>query len=200
MTDGNTTAIDVEPLSSANATYSIFLPDEAATVAIGRSIGEVMAAQIETLSSSVLLPQSSSSPLPIQSLFLEGTLGAGKTTMTRGILNAFGYSGAVKSPTYTLVEPYEDLPIPVYHFDLYRLGDPEELEYMGIRDYFAAASLCIIEWPDRGQGYLPLPTIRLCLQVETSPDTHTVGRRLDITANAEVCEQLVLMAALTKNI
>ena len=94
-------------------------------------------------------------------VYLEGDLGTGKTTLVRGFLRGMGYQGKVRSPTYTLLEPYEFNGRTVYHLDLYRLAHPEELEYLALRDLFGDNCALFVEWPDRGRHYLPTPDLVL---------------------------------------
>jgi len=106
---------------------------------------------------------------------LSGELGSGKTTLVRGALQAEGVVGGVRSPTYTLVEYYPLERFAVAHFDLYRLGDAEELEYLGFRDYLNPETLCLIEWPERAAGYLQ--NVDLAVTIEYDPR----GRRVELT-------------------
>jgi tRNA threonylcarbamoyladenosine biosynthesis protein TsaE len=120
-------------------------------------------------------------------IFLTGQLGVGKTTFTRGLLRALGYSGTVKSPTYTIVEPYTQLHLPVYHFDLYRVQDSQELELLGVRDYLADQALCVVEWPEYGSDILPTPDVTCYIEAVGQ------GRHVQIsaqTARGRLCLQL----------
>jgi len=110
-------------------------------------------------------------------IYLSGDLGAGKTTLTRGLMRGYGYQGAVKSPTYTLVEPYEFSRYNIYHFDLYRLSDPDEVEFLGVSDYFESQNLCLVEWPENGGTQLPPADLKITLAIEGR------GRRVTWHAN-----------------
>jgi len=157
-----------------NEVYCIELPDESATLVLGKALSDVIEKQGQQL----------------VVIFLSGDLGMGKTTFSRGLLKASGHKGNVKSPTYTLVEPYNLEKRNVFHFDLYRLGEPEELEFMGIRDYFEtptkneSPSVCLLEWPEQGGDYLPRPDfiIKLKLkQMNVLGDEASFGRVAEIT-------------------
>jgi|TARA_B110000467_G_scaffold57489_1_gene52584 tRNA threonylcarbamoyladenosine biosynthesis protein TsaE len=147
------------------ATADLNIVGEEAMVAFGRSL-------------------SSRLPKPLI-ITLQGDLGAGKTTLSRGVLQGLGHKGAVKSPTYTLVEPYKLAVGVVYHFDLYRLVDAEELDYMGFADYLEDAALCLIEWPERGEGFLPTADVSISIKHEKS------GRRVTVDAYSVSGEELV---------
>lgn len=116
-------------------------------------------------------------------IYLHGDLGAGKTTLTRAILKAAGHTGKVKSPTYTLVEPYvielNGRPIDFFHFDLYRMGSPEEFSEAGFREHFSENSICIIEWAEKADTELPLPDLTISLDVAGD------GRAACLTASSD---------------
>ena len=120
-------------------------------------------------------------------IFLDGDLGTGKTTLVRGFLQSLGFAGNVKSPTYTLVEPYLIDNQQIYHFDLYRLGTPDELEYAGGRDYFDDQSISLIEWPEKAEGYLPVADVLIQLSYQNQRDDQgdDQGRGCKISAGSE---------------
>ncbi len=136
---------------------SLPLPDETATAALGAVLAQAVR---------ILPPQA----IHVQ---LSGDLGAGKTTLSRAILRALGHAGKVRSPTYTLCEPYQvtradGSPLTVYHFDLYRFADPEEWIDAGFRDCFAEPALSLVEWPEKAGTLLGEPDLHLLLQTDTA--------------------------------
>jgi tRNA threonylcarbamoyladenosine biosynthesis protein TsaE len=135
------------------------LDDEAATLALGAELAWELQ--------------------PGMTFYLEGDLGAGKTTLVRGMLRALGYAGRVKSPTYTLTEIYSLPKFDLYHFDLYRMHDPREWLDAGFRELADSDTVKLIEWPERAAGWLPQADVRVKLQVEDS------GREVECVAETE---------------
>ena len=143
--------------------FTLILADEAATLAMGARLAGAVSSGI--------------------TIYLHGDRGAGKTTLVRGLLHMLGHGGKVKSPTYTLVEPYVVSGLHLYHFDLYRFIDPEEWEAAGFREYFNAQSICLVEWPEKAGDLLPEPDIDIRLQI------HGNGRQISIQANTDAGKQ-----------
>lgn len=151
--------------------FTLDLADEAATIDFGAAIAEVI--------------------VPDLTIYLHGDLGAGKTTLVRGLLRGLGYVGRVKSPTYTLVEPYEMLDshsaqLDLYHFDLYRFNDDEEWEAAGFRDHFNSRSVCLIEWPEKAARVLPEPDIEISFTIRETGRSVCVSAH---TARGQHCIQ-----------
>lgn len=135
----------------------LYLPDLLATQALASAIAKVLR--------------------PGLCIYLHGDLGAGKTTLVRAMLQALGHTGAIKSPTYTVVESYFIDSLELYHFDLYRVSDPAELDFIGIRDYSTATAICIFEWATNGVGNIPHPDIEIFLEFQFP------GRQIRLMAN-----------------
>ena len=138
------------------------LDDEAATIAVGRQLAGLLA--------------------PGMVVWLDGDLGAGKTTLVRALLRALGYAGPVKSPTYTLVEVYVVSRIYWYHFDFYRFNEPEEFEEAGLGEYFRKDAVCLVEWPAKGAPYVPAADLELRFRF---PENSSSGRLLEFYAGSE---------------
>jgi tRNA threonylcarbamoyladenosine biosynthesis protein TsaE len=143
--------------------WTIQLPDETSTQALGAALARALT--------------------PGLKIYLHGELGAGKTSLTRALVQAAGHTGRVKSPTYTLVEPYaisvQNQALQLMHFDLYRMGSPEEFIDAGFREYFDSDHLCVVEWPEQAQGLLPPADLDLFLSVAGE------GRTVELRANSE---------------
>jgi tRNA threonylcarbamoyladenosine biosynthesis protein TsaE len=127
----------------ATTQHLLHLKDESETVALGARLAPCLA--------------------PGMRVYLRGDLGAGKTTLVRGLVQGLGYAGRVKSPTYTLVELYVLSSLNFYHFDFYRFRDPNEWDDAGFRDYFNSQSVCLVEWPEKAEDLLPSPDLEICL-------------------------------------
>ena len=150
--------------SSLSTTHNLLLrlPDEQATLALGAALASV-------------LQQGDPGAL----IYLSGDLGAGKTTLSRGLLRGLGFSGRVKSPTYTLVELYVVSRLNLYHFDFYRFGEPEEWQEAGFRDLFNETNICLVEWPEKAGELLPPPDLWITLKPTTDQ-----GREANIVATS----------------
>jgi tRNA threonylcarbamoyladenosine biosynthesis protein TsaE len=140
------------------------LADEAATQALGAALARAL--------------------LPGLVIYLHGDLGAGKTALTRALLHAAGHKGAVKSPTYTLSEPYrialDGKPVNLIHYDLYRMSSPEEFLDAGFREDFDGSNICVVEWPEKGEPVLPPPDVRVLLTVSGH------GREVELQALSDL--------------
>ena len=147
----------------ASHSLTLRLPDEAATIVLGHELAPLL--------------------VPGMVVWLDGDLGAGKTTLTRALLRALGHSGPVRSPTYTLVEVYVVSSIYWYHFDFYRINHPEEFEDAGLGEYFRGDAVCLVEWPEKAAGYVPQADLVLVFRFSGE------GRELELVANSDAGRQ-----------
>jgi tRNA threonylcarbamoyladenosine biosynthesis protein TsaE len=144
------------------------LADENATARLGAALAQSVEAAFAAIRERGLV------------IGLSGDLGAGKTSLVRAMLRALGVTGPVRSPTFTLVEPYVVSSIDFYHFDFYRLTDPREFAFVGFRDLFGESRVCLVEWPERAAGQLPAADLQFTLRVAGS------GRHVGVVAGSEL--------------
>ncbi|HET7833000.1 MAG TPA: tRNA (adenosine(37)-N6)-threonylcarbamoyltransferase complex ATPase subunit type 1 TsaE [Gallionella sp.] len=149
--------------STNDSRITLNLADETATLSLAQRLAEQLK--------------------PGMVIYLLGDLGAGKTTLVRGMLNALGYTGRVKSPTYTLLEPYRAAGLDLRHFDLYRMHDESEWEAAGFRDEFDGHNIFFIEWPEKAQGLVPRADLEISFKILAH------GREVAIQANSEMGKQ-----------
>ena len=148
------------------STLSLSLPDELATIALGRELASLL--------------------VPGMVIWLDGDLGAGKTTLARALLRGLGHTGPVKSPTYTLVEVYVVSSIYLYHFDFYRFSEAEEFEDAGLGEYFREDAICLVEWPEKAAGHVPEPDLELVFRfAAVEREGVDAGRILALHARSE---------------
>ncbi|WP_025770735.1 tRNA (adenosine(37)-N6)-threonylcarbamoyltransferase complex ATPase subunit type 1 TsaE [Thioalkalivibrio sp. HK1] len=185
--------------SDPQSTNPVFeLANEQATAEAGEALAEAVASEAgeSTGESKRGGSEGGSAASCRQAIFigLRGSLGVGKTTLVRSLLRALGVAGSVRSPTYTLAEPYETRIGSVWHLDLYRMTDPDELEYIGIRDLIASSTLCLIEWPDRRSGERLVFDLLVDIEIPDESEDGTRGdrdggeaiRRLSFTPGSEI--------------
>ena len=134
----------IHPADDSEARLRAHLPSEAETVALGAALARVLRPGLQ--------------------IWLQGNLGSGKTTLTRGVLRALGHEGKVKSPTYTLIEPYSVSRLNLYHFDFYRFNSPDEYLDAGLDEYFSGDGVCVVEWPEKAHPHLASPDLEILLQ------------------------------------
>ena len=156
----------IQAADDSGARLQAHLADEMDTETLGRALAAVLSPGLQ--------------------IWLEGNLGTGKTTLTRGVLRGLGHEGKVKSPTYTLIEPYVVSRLDLYHFDFYRFNSPDEYLDAGLDEYFEGEGVCMVEWPDKALPYLPSPDVEIRLEAREN------GRFVEISGNTEAGRTCVI--------